>query len=300
MTKYKDDVASSTGQLVGKYKLLQNEWNNLKTVEEKTQWIKDNATEFKNLGVKVTDLKSAEDVFVNNTSNVVTALKARASAMAAQTMLTDAYTEYYKTIMAADGSVAGGGFYTKYTGRGSSWSKNNPNITDEMRAAGVTIADFNQRTTSDRSGSMVYDTTEYQESQTVIDKVNNYRMQQARATNQRIHTEAEQQLNKTVDFATSKINEAQRVIDANGLDFNQNNGGGNGSGNGNRGTTVTPDKGSLAAEEAELTRLQNVLKNTAFASEESKAAAIQAVRDQAAKVEQMKLQLNGKQSQSWI
>lgn len=291
MTKYKDDVASSTGTLVGKYKLLQNEWNNLKTVGEKTQWIKDNATEFKNLGVKVTDLKSAEDVFVNNTSNVITALKARASAMAAQTMLTDAYTEYYKTIMAADGSVAGGGFYTKYSGKGTGWSKNNPNITDEMRAAGVTVADFNQRTTTARSGGMVYDTTEYQESQTVIDKVNAYRMQQARATNQRIHTEAEQQLNKTVDFATAKINEANEVIKANGLDFG-------GGGNGNNPTTnpkpnnaPTYDAGSLAAEEAELTRLQNVLKNTAFASEEARQAAIQAVREQANKVERMKLQL---------
>lgn len=290
MTKYKDDVASSTGQLVGKYKLLQNEWNNLKTVGEKTQWIKDNATEFKNLGVKVTDLKSAEDVFVNNTSNVVTALKARASAMAAQTMLTDAYTEYYKTIMAADGSVSGGGFYNKYSGRGAGWSKNNPNITDEMRAAGVTNADFNQRTTTTRTGGMVYDTTEYQESQTVIDKVNAYRMQQARATNQKIHTEAEQQLNKTVDFATTKINEAQRVIDANGLDFNQNSGGG-GNGSGNKGTTVTPDKGSLAAEEAELTRLQTALKNTRFESDAARETALQAVRDQAAKVEQLKLQL---------
>lgn len=292
MTKYKDDVASSTGQLVGKYKLLQNEWNNLKSIGEKTQWIKDNATEFKNLGVKVTDLKSAEDVFVNNTSNVITALKARASAMAAQTMLTDAYTEYYKTIMAADGSVAGGGFYTKYTGRGTGWSKNNPNITDEMRAAGVTNADFNQRTTTARSGGMVYDTTEYQESQTVIDKVNNYRIQQARATNQRIHTEAEQQLNKTVDFATSKINEANAVIEANGLDFNQGNGGnGNGGNHTNKPNTPTYDAGSLAAEEAELTRLQNILKNTAFASDEARQAAIQAVRQQAAKVEQMKLQL---------
>ena len=292
MTKYNEDVASSTGQLVGKYKLLQNEWNNLKSVGEKTQWIKDNATEFKNLGVKVTDLKSAEDVFVNNTSNVITALKARASAMAAQTMLTDAYTEYYKTIMDADGSVAGGGFYTKYTGRGAGWTTNANIMTDEMRAAGVTWKDFNQRTTTKRSGGMVYDTTEYQESQTVIDKVNNYRIQQARATNQRIHTDAEQQLNKTVDFATGKINEANAVIQANGLDFNQSNGGrGNGGNHTNKPNTPTYDAGSLAAEEAKLTRLQNTLKNTRFETDEARQAAIQAVRDQAAKVEQMKLQL---------
>lgn len=291
MTKYKDDVASSTGTLVGKYKLLQNEWNNLKTVGEKTQWIKDNATEFKNLGVKVTDLKSAEDVFVNNTSNVITALKARASAMAAQTMLTDAYTEYYKTIMQADGSVAGGGFYNKYTGRGTGWTTNTAILTDEMKNAGVTWSDFNQRTTTKRSGSTVYDTTEYQESQTVIDKVNAYRMQQARATNQRIHTEAEQQLNKTVDFATTKINEANAVIQANGLDFSPS-GGDSGGGNRNKpNTTLTYDAGSLAAEEAELSRLQNILKNTRFESDAAREAALQAVRDQAAKVDQMKLQL---------
>ena len=78
--------------------------------------------------------------------------------------------------MQADNSVAGGGYYNKYTGRGAGWTKNNPNITDEMRAAGVTNADFNQRTTTARSGGTVYDTTEYQESQTVIDKVNAYRM----------------------------------------------------------------------------------------------------------------------------
>ena len=170
-------MASSTGQLIGKYKLLQNEWKNLKNTAEKTQWIKDNQTEFRNLGLKVGDLKNAEDVFVNNTQNVVTALKARASAMAAQTMLTDAYTEYYKTIMEADNSVAGGGYYNKYSGRGSGWTTNTNIMTDEMRAAGVTWSDFNQRTTTKRSGGTVYDTTEYQESQKVIDKVNAYRQQ---------------------------------------------------------------------------------------------------------------------------
>lgn len=293
LTKYNEDVASSTGNLVGKYKLLQNAWNQLKTDAEKTQWIKDNATEFKNLGVKVTDLKSAEDIFVNNTSNVITALKARASAMAAQTMLTDAYTEYYKTIMQADNSVAGGGYYNKYTGRGAGWTKNNPNITDEMRAAGVTNADFNQRTTTARSGGTVYDTTEYQESQTVIDKVNAYRMSQARATNQKIKSDAEAQLNKTVDFATTKINEANTIIKDNGLDFNQGGGSGNGGGNRNKPTTTAPkyDAQSLAAEEAELQRLQTVLKNTRFATDEARDAAIKAVREQADKVKSIRMAL---------
>lgn len=291
MTKYKDDVASSTGQLVGKYKLLQNEWNNLKSVGEKTQWIKDNATEFKNLGVKVTDLKSAEDIFVNNTSNVVTALKARASAMAAQTMLTDAYTEYYKTIMAADNSVAGGGYYhnVKAGSAIQDKSKVHTDLIRAMKANGDVSPtgdayNKNGKYYTMQRGDMIL--TEFGAS-----AINALRNSEAATLNQSVKDGAQRELNKVVEFCTSKINEANAIIAANGLDFNQNNGGGNGSGSGNRGTTVTPDKGSLAAEEAELTRLQNVLKNTAFASEESRAAAIQAVRDQAAKVEQMKLQL---------
>lgn len=238
--KYNSDLASSTGQLVAKYRLLQNEWKNLKSTAEKTQWIKDNATEIRNLGLKVDDLKSAEDVFVNNTKNVVTALKARASAMAAQSMLTEAYTEYYKKIMEADNSVEGGGYYHKYSGRGSGWSTGNPNMTDEMRAAGVTNADFNQRTTTKRSGSMVYDTTEYQESQKVIDKVNAYRIRQANETNRTVKNQAQADLDRTVDFATKKINEANSVIAANGLDFNQGSGSGSGTHSGGSGTTNRP------------------------------------------------------------
>jgi hypothetical protein len=45
-----------------------------------------------------------------------------------------------------------------------------------MKAAGVTAADFSQRTETKSSGSMIYDTTQYQESQKVIDKVNAYRI----------------------------------------------------------------------------------------------------------------------------
>lgn len=269
--KYNSDLASSTGQLIGKYKLLQNSYKQLQSTAEKTQWIKDNATEFRNLGLKVTDLKGAEDVFVNNTQNVITALKARASAMAAQSMLTDAYTEYYKRIMEADNSVAGGGYYHKYSGRGSGWSTGNPNITDEMRAAGVTAADFNQRTVTKRSGSMVYDTTEYQESQKVIDKVNAYRISQAQATNRTVKQQAEADLNKTVTFATNKINEANQVIQANGLNFSPSS---TNTPSGTHSSPSTPannaptfEAGSLADLEARYRSLETELKNTNVSDE---------------------------------
>ena len=288
MTKYKEDVASSTGQLVGKYKLLQNEWNNLKTVEEKTQWIKDNATEFKNLGVKVTDLKSAEDVFVNNTSNVVTALTARAKAMAAQTMLTDAYTEYYKTIMQADNTVAGGGFYRSVKSGGivSDGSTDKTDLIRAMKGNGDVTATgdaYNKdgKYYTMQKGKMVL--TEFGAA-----AINALRNSEALSLNKEVKSGAQKELDKVVQFCTDTINEANSVISSNGLDFS---GGGNGSGNPSKPNTPTYDTGSLAAEEAELTRLQNILKNTRFEIDTAREAAKQAVRDQAAKVEQMKLQL---------
>jgi hypothetical protein len=63
------------------------------------------------------------------------------------------------------------------------------------------------------------------------------------------------------------------------LDFSPS-GGDSGGGNRNKpNTTLTYDAGSLAAEEAELSRLQTILKNTRFESDAARVAAIQAVRD---------------------
>ncbi|MCF0185736.1 MAG: hypothetical protein HUJ98_04505 [Bacteroidaceae bacterium] len=61
--------------------------------------------------------------------------------MAAQSMMVEAYTEYYKAIMEADNSVSGGGYYTVYKGNGTGWNGTGI-MTDEMRKAGVTWNDF--------------------------------------------------------------------------------------------------------------------------------------------------------------
>ena len=91
--KYKNTLASTTANVLSKYKLLQIEYGKLKTSHEKNEWIKKNKTEFDNLGIKVNDLKSAEDAFKNNTASVVEALKKRALAMAQQNRLTDLYSQ---------------------------------------------------------------------------------------------------------------------------------------------------------------------------------------------------------------
>lgn len=81
-------IGKSTGELMAKYELLRVEWLNLSTDQQKNEWINKNKSAFQGLNLAVTDVTSAENVFVNNTSQVVAALKARAEA--------EAYAEMYK------------------------------------------------------------------------------------------------------------------------------------------------------------------------------------------------------------
>ena len=83
----------SFGSNIVNLKRLQQEWKNLKTTAEKDQWIKDNKTEFDNLGIAVNDVTDAENIFVDNTEAVITALKLRAKAAAAQELASKKYEE---------------------------------------------------------------------------------------------------------------------------------------------------------------------------------------------------------------
>lgn len=101
MTEALDNVAKelentngSYGSNMVKLQQLQQEFKNLKTVAEKDQWIKNNKSNFDQLGVSISGVSDAENVFINNTSAVVNALKLRAQAAAAQKLAADQYQKY--------------------------------------------------------------------------------------------------------------------------------------------------------------------------------------------------------------
>lgn len=77
-------------------KKLSREWQDLKTVSEKNQFIKDNASEFRKLDVAVTNINDAENIFVQNTASVIEALKLRAKAAAAKKLAEEKYNEMLK------------------------------------------------------------------------------------------------------------------------------------------------------------------------------------------------------------
>lgn len=97
IAKELEDTNNSYGNSIVKLKQLQQEWKNLETTAKKDQWIKDNKSNFDQLGVSVNNATDAENVFVDNTKAVINALKLRAKAAAAQKLAAD---EYEKALIA--------------------------------------------------------------------------------------------------------------------------------------------------------------------------------------------------------
>lgn len=92
---YNAKVGSEIGNVVSKYKLLQAQFNNLKTEAEKQKWINENQQAFKQLGIEVNNLTEAQKAFVANSDKVVEALKKQARARAMASVVEDRWKEYY-------------------------------------------------------------------------------------------------------------------------------------------------------------------------------------------------------------
>lgn len=227
---YHKTMAGKSADLVGKYAKLRDEYSKLKTASEKQQWIKDNATEFDNLGLSVSNLTDADRVFVSNTKNVIKALELRAKALALQELQMKAYEEYYNQVINADQTVAGGGYYHQFKGG---------NITPGSQAAKDLVAAMKAAGAVSRSGDAYNDGSwysmdggDFKPTQKAIDAINAYRIQQARSTNQRIHSEAQAELDKTTGYVKRELAlTEQELKELNVLRAGGNNNGGSSGGN---------------------------------------------------------------------
>lgn len=90
---YKNKYNETATSLITNYKQLRAEWQQLSTAQEKSQWIKDNQTKFDELGISVLNTRDAENIFVNNTSSVINALKNRAKEAAAAALAQERYQQ---------------------------------------------------------------------------------------------------------------------------------------------------------------------------------------------------------------
>lgn len=122
LRRKEEELSVTTGETTAKFYQLQAQWEQLKTAAQKKQWIDDNQSAFNSLGIAIYDVKTAEDVFVNNTDAVVDALIARAvAAKKAEQAAEDLIALEKKR---GQKSVSSGDYYVK---------ANDDNITAEER-----------------------------------------------------------------------------------------------------------------------------------------------------------------------
>ena len=251
--EFTENVAEQTGSLVGKFYELRSEWNRLTTEAEKIQWLKDNQTEMQNLGLKVNDLTGAENVFNRNTPKVVKALELRARAMAAQGMIVEQYKKYYEKIMAADNSVAGGGYYNNVKA-GGKYEQGSDAMNDLVTAMKRAGAVSNDGSAYNDGSWYTMDRGKFVLTQKGANAVNALRNERAIDINNKAHAEAQRELDKATTYLNQVIDTANQSIqnlNIEEIDFNQHSGSGNNKGGGNnrRGTSNKSNEKPKTPEE---------------------------------------------------
>lgn len=95
LNKELEESGSSYGETLVKYRKLQSEWAKLKTLKDQNTWIKNNTTEFNNMGLAINDVNAANRAFVTDTESVLNAFKARAKVEAAYTLASKEYEKAF-------------------------------------------------------------------------------------------------------------------------------------------------------------------------------------------------------------
>ena len=98
-TKALEEGKTEANSTIAKFMTLQAQWKSLRTEGEKTEWIKDNQTQFKELGLNINSVNDAEKAFVRYSTNIIKAMALRSQAAK---LAAEAQKEYEKALNDAD------------------------------------------------------------------------------------------------------------------------------------------------------------------------------------------------------
>lgn len=202
LRKKQEQMSSAIGTHVGeaeaKYRALQHEWNRLTTVSEKTAFIDKQSQSFKDLGLNITSVADAQKALVDMAPDVIAALRAVATA--------EAYSDLYKQSIQkratewenrVRGVETGDDYIREEVNARKNWSI----IPDEWTAAGLTREDYNMETMYFMNTMK----TMYTLNQAGVDKINQYRADQAKILNEKL----KQQYDDEVSYYENKWTEAE-------------------------------------------------------------------------------------------
>ena len=255
--KWRDAIANSVGDAIGKFTKLQMQWRNLKTDAEKKDWLKDNAKEFENLGLKVNDVNDAEKVLVDNADDVVNALKAKAKAMAMLNLAAEAQADLVKAEIERDKQLERESKMLQFVKAGQYTT--DASIKNSWLDMGLRPGEDYKVEQKNFGG---YIETRYVLEKAGLDKIKAYRESIA---NEEVKRQQDnlRRVNEYFDEYTAEAEEA-----ANKIKGFMNNGSGGSGGSGS--TLPTYERGSVADYEAQIASLNKKLKEQKLTLKEIK------------------------------
>lgn len=256
--KWRDAIANSVGDAIGKFTKLQMQWRNLKTEAEKKDWLEDNAKEFENLGLKVNDVNDAEKVLVDNADDVVNALKAKAKAMAMLNLAAEAQADLVKAEIERDKQLERESKMLQFVKAGQYTT--DASIKNSWLDMGLRAGEDYKVEQKNFGG---YIETRYVLEKAGLDKIKAYRESIA---NEEVKRQQDnlRRVNEYFDEYTAEAEEAANKIKG----FMNNGSGGSSGGSGS--TLPTYERGSVADYEAQIASLNKKLKEQKLTLKEIK------------------------------
>lgn len=167
----KNRVGDAAGQTVSKFQTLALQWSMLRTEAERNQWIKNNASNFEQLGLKITDVTTANKVFIDQLPRMITLMQKMGELRGLEDAYAQVQSDYFSWLLKREKSRQTGDFYTRAT------EQNITKAERETLGIGTQIYVNDGRTSSAGIGTGYY---AYEYSAEEIEKVNKLREQQAK------------------------------------------------------------------------------------------------------------------------
>ena len=98
LDNYATTVGTAAGKVQGTFQELRKKYSELQSTLQKTQFIKDNKKAFDELGISLTNINDADNVFINNADAFEQAVVQRARAAAMFTLIQKNWEEYGESI----------------------------------------------------------------------------------------------------------------------------------------------------------------------------------------------------------
>ena len=94
--KLAEQSGQTMGSLMATYTILQEEWKNLSTEQEKSDWLENNKDKFNELGISINNVAEAQRVLIDQSDKVIRMFELQAQAAALQSLAEENYKEFYK------------------------------------------------------------------------------------------------------------------------------------------------------------------------------------------------------------